>query len=163
MKKALITGITGQDGSYLAEILLKKDYEVHGIKRRSSSFNTSRIDHLYQDPHLPNTKFILHYGDLTDSTNLIRIIQEIQPDEIYNLGAQSHVSVSFESPEYTANCDALGPLRILEAIRILNLTKKTKVYQASSSELFGKVMEVPQKETTPFYPRSPYAVSKLYA
>ena len=163
MKKALITGITGQDGSYLAEILLKKDYEVHGIKRRASSFNTSRIDHLYQDPHLPNTKFILHYGDLTDSTNLIRIIQEIQPDEIYNLGAQSHVSVSFESPEYTANCDALGPLRILEAIRILNLTKKTKVYQASSSELFGKVMEVPQKETTPFYPRSPYAVSKLYA
>ena len=163
MKKALITGITGQDGSYLAEILLKKNYVVHGIKRRSSSFNTSRIDHLYQDPHLPNTKFILHYGDLTDSTNLIRIIQEIQPDEIYNLAAQSHVSVSFESPEYTANCDALGPLRILEAIRILNLTKKTKVYQASSSELFGKVMEIPQKETTPFYPRSPYAVAKLYA
>ena len=136
---------------------------MHGIKRRSSSFNTSRIDHLYQDPHLPNTKFILHYGDLTDSTNLIRIIQETQPDEIYNLAAQSHVAVSFESPEYTANCDALGPLRILEAIRILNLTKKTKVYQASSSELFGKVQQIPQNEQTPFYPRSPYAAAKLYA
>ncbi len=163
MKRALITGITGQDGSYLAEILLEKNYEVHGIKRRSSSFNSERIDHLYEDPHIDNQKFILHYGDLTDSTNLIRIIQEVQPDEIYNLGAQSHVSVSFESPEYTANCDALGTLRILEAIRILNLTKKTKFYQASSSELYGKVQEIPQKETTPFYPRSPYAVAKLYA
>ncbi len=163
MKKALITGITGQDGSYLAEILLNKGYEVHGIKRRSSSFNTSRIDHLYEDPHIDNQRFILHYGDLTDSTNLIRIIQEIQPDEIYNLGAQSHVSVSFESPEYTANCDALGTLRILEAIRILNLSKKTRFYQASSSELYGKVQEIPQKESTPFYPRSPYAVAKLYA
>jgi len=163
IKIALITGITGQDGSYLAEFLLKKGYEVHGIKRRSSSFNTSRIDHLYQDPHVSNQELILHYGDLTDSTNLIRIIQEVKPDEIYNLGAQSHVSVSFESPEYTANSDALGILRILEAIRILNLYKKTKIYQASTSELFGLVQEVPQKETTPFYPRSPYAVAKLYA
>ena len=162
-KKALITGITGQDGSYLAEFLLEKGYEVHGIKRRSSSFNTERIDHLYQDPHEKKPKFILHYGDLTDSTNLIRIIQQIQPDEIYNLGAQSHVSVSFESPEYTANSDALGTLRILEAIRILNLQKKTKIYQASTSELFGKVQETPQKEETPFYPRSPYGVAKLYA
>ena len=162
-KKAIITGITGQDGSYLAEFLLKKGYEVHGIKRRSSSFNTERIDHLYQDPHEQNTKFMLHYGDLTDSTNLIRILQQVQPDEIYNLGAQSHVAVSFETPEYTANCDALGTLRILEAIRILNLTKKTKFYQASTSELYGKVQEVPQKETTPFYPRSPYGVAKLYA
>ena len=161
--KALITGITGQDGSYLAEFLLKKGYEVHGIKRRSSSFNTERIDHIYEDPHLNNQKFILHYGDLTDSTNLIRIIQQTQPDEIYNLGAQSHVSVSFESPEYTANSDALGTLRILEAIRILKLTKKTKIYQASTSELFGKIQEIPQKESTPFYPRSPYAVAKLYA
>tara|TARA_B100000989_G_C19495590_1_gene451851 strand:+ start:87 stop:1181 length:1095 start_codon:yes stop_codon:yes gene_type:complete len=163
MKRALITGITGQDGSYLAELLLEKNYEVHGIKRRSSSFNTARIDHLYEDPHVNNPRFYLHYGDLTDSTNLIRIIQEIQPDEIYNLGAQSHVSVSFESPEYTANCDALGTLRILEAIRILNLQNQTKFYQASSSELFGKVQEIPQNEMTPFYPRSPYAVAKLYA
>ena len=162
-KKAIITGITGQDGSYLAEFLLQKGYEVHGIKRRSSSFNTQRIDHLYQDPHEDNKKFILHYGDLTDSTNLIRILQNVQPDEIYNLGAQSHVAVSFETPEYTANCDALGTLRILEAIRILNLTKKTKIYQASTSELYGKVQEIPQKETTPFYPRSPYGVAKLYA
>jgi len=163
IKVALITGITGQDGSYLAEFLLEKGYEVHGIKRRSSSFNTSRIDHLYQDPHETKQELILHYGDLTDSTNLIRIIQEVRPDEIYNLGAQSHVSVSFESPEYTANSDALGILRILEAIRILNLYKKTKIYQASTSELYGLVQEVPQKETTPFYPRSPYAVAKLYA
>ena len=162
-KKALITGITGQDGSYLAEFLLSKGYEVHGIKRRSSSFNTQRIDHLYQDPHENNKRFILHYGDLTDSTNLIRILQNVQPDEIYNLGAQSHVAVSFETPEYTANCDALGTLRILEAIRILKLTKKTKFYQASTSELYGKVQETPQKETTPFYPRSPYGVAKLYA
>ena len=162
-KKALITGITGQDGSYLAEFLLKKGYEVHGIKRRSSSFNTERIDYLYQDPHEKNPNFILHYGDLTDSTNLIRILQNIQPDEIYNLGAQSHVAVSFETPEYTANSDALGTLRILEAIRILNLNKKTKFYQASTSELYGKVQESPQKETTPFYPRSPYGVAKLYA
>ena len=162
-KKALITGITGQDGSYLAELLLKKGYEVHGIKRRSSSFNTSRIDHIYQDPHEINKKFILHYGDLTDSTNIIRIIQKIKPDEIYNLGAQSHVAVSFETPEYTANCDALGALRILEAIRVLKLEKKTKIYQASTSELYGKVNEIPQKETTPFYPRSPYGVAKLYA
>ena len=162
-KKALITGITGQDGSYLAELLLEKGYEVHGIKRRSSSFNTQRIDHLYQDPHEEKKKFILHYGDLTDSTNLIRILQNVQPDEIYNLGAQSHVAVSFETPEYTANCDALGTLRILEAIRILKLTKKTKIYQASTSELYGKVQEIPQKETTPFYPRSPYGVAKLYA
>ncbi len=159
----MITGITGQDGAYLAEFLLKKGYEVHGIKRRSSLFNTDRIDHLYQDPHDKNPKFILHHGDLTDSTSLIRIIQEVQPDEIYNLAAQSHVAVSFEEPEYTANSDALGPLRILEAIRILGLQKKTKYYQASTSELFGKVQEVPQKETTPFYPRSPYAVAKLYA
>ena len=162
-KKAIITGITGQDGSYLAEFLLSKGYEVHGIKRRSSSFNTQRIDHLYQDPHENNKRFILHYGDLTDSTNLIRILQNVQPDEIYNLGAQSHVAVSFETPEYTANCDALGTLRILDAIRILKLTKKTKFYQASTSELYGKVQEVPQKETTPFYPRSPYGVAKLYA
>ena len=162
-KVALITGITGQDGSYLAELLLKKDYQVHGIKRRSSSFNTQRIDHLYQDPHNPNPSLILHYGDLTDSTNIIKIIQEIQPDEIYNLGAQSHVSVSFESPEYTANSDALGTLRILEAVRLLGLNKKTKIYQASTSELYGLVQEIPQKESTPFYPRSPYAVSKLYA
>ena len=162
-KKALITGITGQDGSYLAEFLLEKGYEVHGIKRRSSSFNTSRIDHLYQDPHSDQSNFILHYGDLTDSTNLIRIIQQVQPDEIYNLGAQSHVAVSFETPEYTANSDALGTLRILEAIRILDLTKKTRIYQASTSELYGKIQEIPQKETTPFYPRSPYGVAKLYA
>jgi len=162
-KIALITGITGQDGSYLAELLLKKNYEVHGIKRRSSNFNTHRIDHLYQDPHNPKQNLILHYGDLTDSTNIIKIIKDIQPDEIYNLGAQSHVSVSFESPEYTANSDALGILRILEAVRLLGLNKKTKIYQASTSELYGLVQEVPQKETTPFYPRSPYAVSKLYA
>ena len=162
-KNALITGVTGQDGSYLSELLLEKGYKVHGIKRRSSSFNTGRIDHLYQDPHLENQKFFLHYGDLTDSTNLIRIIQQIQPDEIYNLGAQSHVSVSFESPEYTANSDALGTLRILEAIRILKLTNKTKIYQASTSELYGKIKQIPQDENTPFYPRSPYAVAKLYA
>ena len=162
-KIALITGITGQDGSYLAEFLLEKNYEVHGIKRRASNFNTHRIDHLYQDPHNPTQNLILHYGDLTDSTNIIKIIQSIQPDEIYNLGAQSHVSVSFESPEYTANCDALGVLRILEAVRLLGLNKKTKIYQASTSELYGLVQEVPQKETTPFYPRSPYAVAKLYA
>ena len=163
MKRALITGITGQDGSYLAEFLLKKNYIVHGIKRRSSSFNTGRIDHIYEDPHVDHQKFILHYGDLTDSTNLIRIIEDAQPDEIYNLGAQSHVAVSFESPEYTANCDALGTLRILEAIKILKLTKKTKFYQASTSELYGKVQEIPQSEKTPFYPRSPYSVAKLYA
>ena len=162
-KIALITGVTGQDGSYLSEFLLKKGYEVHGIKRRSSSLNTSRIDHIYQDPHENNRNFILHYGDLTDSTNLIRIIQGIQPDEIYNLGAQSHVAVSFESPEYTANSDALGTLRILEAVRILGLKKKTKVYQASTSELYGKIVESPQNEKTPFYPRSPYGVAKLYA
>ena len=162
-KVAFITGITGQDGSYLAELLLEKGYEVHGLKRRSSSFNTSRIDNLYQDPHEKDTRFILHYGDLIDSTNLVKIIQKIQPDEIYNLGAQSHVAVSFDTPEYTANCDALGILRILEAVRILNLTKKCKVYQASTSELYGLVQEVPQKETTPFYPRSPYAAAKLYA
>ncbi len=162
-KVALITGITGQDGSYLAEFLLSKGYEVHGIKRRSSSFNTGRIDHIYEDPHIDNQKFILHYGDLTDSLNIVQIIQKVQPDEIYNLGAQSHVAVSFESPEYTANCDALGTLRILEAIRILGLTKSTKIYQASTSELFGKVCEIPQKESTPFYPRSPYGVAKLYA
>ena len=162
-KKALITGITGQDGSYLAELLLKKGYEVHGIKRRSSSFNTSRIDSLYQDPHEKDQKFFLHYGDLIDSTNILKIIEKVQPDEIYNLGAQSHVAVSFETPEYTANCDALGILRILEAIRILDLTKKTKLYQASTSELYGLIRESPQKETTPFYPRSPYAVAKLYA
>ena len=163
MKKALITGITGQDGSYLAEFLLQKGYEVHGVKRRSSSFNTSRIDHIYKDPHIENSKFILHYGDLTDSTNIIRTIKEVSPDEIYNLGAQSHVAVSFESPEYTANCDALGALRILDAIRLLNLTKKTKVYQASTSELFGMSNQIPQNEKTPFYPRSPYAAAKLYA
>jgi GDPmannose 4,6-dehydratase len=163
IKKALITGITGQDGSYLAEFLLKKGYEVHGIKRRSSSFNTERIDHLYQDPHVPNQKLILHYGDLADSISLTNIIQKIQPDEIYNLGAQSHVSVSFETPEYTADVVGIGALRILEAIRILGLEKKTRFYQASSSELFGKVQETPQKETTPFYPRSPYAAAKLYA
>ncbi len=163
MKIALITGITGQDGSYLAEFLLNKGYKVHGVKRRSSSFNTSRINHLYQDPHDKDPSFILHYGDLTDSTNIIRILQKVQPDEIYNLGAQSHVSVSFETPEYTANCDGLGTLRILEAIRILNLSKKTKLYQASTSELYGKIQEIPQKESTPFYPRSPYAAAKLYA
>tara|TARA_B100000242_G_scaffold126304_1_gene89071 strand:- start:19153 stop:20289 length:1137 start_codon:yes stop_codon:yes gene_type:complete len=162
-KKAIITGVTGQDGSYLSEFLLSKGYEVHGIKRRSSSFNTGRIDHLYQDPHENNAKFILHYGDLTDSTNLMNLIQKINPDEIYNLGAQSHVAVSFESPEYTANSDALGTLRILECIRSLGLTKKTRIYQASTSELFGKVQEIPQNEKTPFYPRSPYAVAKLYA
>ena len=162
-KVALITGITGQDGSYLGELLLSKGYIVHGLKRRSSSFNTSRIDHLYQDPHEKDAKFILHYGDLIDSTNIIKLIQTIQPDEIYNLGAQSHVAVSFETPEYTANCDAVGVLRILEAVRNLNLTKKTKIYQASTSELYGLVQEVPQKESTPFYPRSPYAVAKLYA
>ncbi len=163
MKKALITGITGQDGAYLAELLLEKGYEVHGMKRRSSSFNTGRIDHLYQDVHDKNAKFKLHYGDLTDSTNLIRLIQEIQPDEIYNLAAQSHVRVSFDCPEYTANADGLGTLRILEAIRILGLETKTKFYQASTSELYGLVQETPQKETTPFYPRSPYACAKLYA
>ena len=164
MKKvALITGITGQDGAYLADLLLKKDYLVHGIKRRSSSFNTARIDHLYQDPHIDKRNFILHHGDLTDSTNIIRIIQEIQPDEIYNLAAQSHVMVSFETPEYTANADALGTLRILEAIRLLDLSDKTRFYQASTSELYGMVQEVPQNEKTPFYPRSPYGVAKLYA
>ena len=162
-KRALITGITGQDGSYLAELLLNKNYEVHGIKRRSSNFNTQRIDHLYQDPHKKDLSLILHYGDLTDSTNIISIIGKICPDEIYNLGAQSHVAVSFESPEYTASCDALGPLRILEAIRLLNLTDKTKLYQASTSELYGKAREIPQNELTPFYPRSPYSVAKLYA
>ena len=162
MKVALITGITGQDGAYLAEFLLKKGYAVHGIKRRSSLFNTDRIDHLYEDPHIEDSKFRLHYGDLSDSTNLIRIIQEVQPDEIYNLGAMSHVQVSFETPEYTANSDGIGTLRILEAIRILGLVKKTRIYQASTSELYGMVQEVPQKETTPFYPRSPYAVAKLY-
>jgi GDPmannose 4,6-dehydratase len=162
-KVALITGITGQDGAYLAEFLLKKGYEVHGIKRRSSSFNTQRIDHLYQDPHEKDIRFRLHYGDLTDSSNLIRLISEIQPDEIYNLGAQSHVQVSFETPEYTADVDALGALRLLEAIRILGLEAKTRLYQASTSELFGKVVEVPQSEKTPFYPRSPYGVAKLYA
>ena len=164
MKKiALITGITGQDGAYLTELLLNKGYEVHGIKRRSSLFNTDRIDHLYQDPHDDNKNLILHYGDLSDSTNLIRIIQQVQPDEIYNLGAMSHVKVSFDTPEYTANADGIGTLRILEAIRILGLTKKTKIYQASTSELYGLVQAVPQSETTPFYPRSPYAVAKLYA
>ena len=162
MKVALITGITGQDGAYLAEFLLKKGYEVHGIKRRSSLFNTERIDHLYHDPHEPNIKFKLHYGDLTDSTNLIRLVQEIQPDEIYNLAAQSHVKVSFDTPEYTANADGIGPLRILEAVRLLGLTQKTRIYQASTSELYGLVQAVPQSETTPFYPRSPYAVAKLY-
>jgi len=160
---ALITGITGQDGSYLAELLLEKGYVVHGIKRRASSFNTSRIDHLYQDPHEADPRLVLHYGDLTDSTNLIRIIEQVQPDEIYNLGAQSHVAVSFEAPEYTANSDALGTLRILEAVRMLGLTQKTRIYQASTSELYGLVQEIPQKETAPFYPRSPYAVAKLYS
>ncbi len=163
MKKALITGITGQDGSYLAEFLLAKGYEVHGIKRRSSSLNTQRIDHLYQDPHESNRKLILHYGDLSDSSNLIRILSEVQPDEVYNLAAQSHVAVSFESPEYTADVDALGTLRLLEGIRFLGLEKKTRFYQASTSELYGLVQEIPQRETTPFYPRSPYAVAKLYA
>ena len=162
-KIALITGVTGQDGSYLAELLLEKGYIVHGIKRRASSFNTQRVDHIYQDPHIANQRMILHYGDLSDTSNLIRIIQETQPDEIYNLGAQSHVAVSFESPEYTADVDGLGALRILEAIRILGLEKKTRYYQASTSELYGLVQEIPQKETTPFYPRSPYAVAKLYA
>ncbi|BDQ35467.1 GDP-mannose 4,6-dehydratase [Pseudodesulfovibrio portus] len=161
-KKALITGVTGQDGAYLAELLLKKGYEVHGIKRRSSSFNTARVDHLYKDPHETDVKFFMHYGDMADSTNLIRLNQKIQPDEIYNLAAQSHVQVSFESPEYTANCDAMGPLRILEAIRILGLTEKTKFYQASTSEMFGKVLESPQNEKTPFYPRSPYGAAKVY-
>jgi GDPmannose 4,6-dehydratase len=163
MKKALITGVTGQDGAYLAEFLLGKGYTVHGIKRRTSLFNTDRIDHLYQDPHVRDRNFVLHYGDMTDSSSLIRIIQEVQPDEIYNLAAQSHVAVSFEEPEYTANSDALGALRVLEAIRTLGLEKKTRFYQASTSELYGLVQEVPQKETTPFYPRSPYAVAKLYA
>ena len=163
MKKALITGITGQDGAYLSEFLLKKGYEVHGIKRRSSSFNTQRVDHLYQDPHVENKRFILHYGDLTDTSNLVRIIQQVQPDEIYNLGAQSHVQVSFEVPEYTADTDGIGTLRLLEAIRILGMEKKVRFYQASTSELYGKVQEIPQKETTPFYPRSPYAAAKLYA
>ncbi|MNJ23517.1 GDP-mannose 4,6-dehydratase [compost metagenome] len=162
-KVALITGVTGQDGAYLAEFLLSKGYTVHGIKRRSSSFNTGRIDHIYQDPHDQDPRFILHYGDMTDSTNLIRIVQQVQPDEIYNLAAQSHVQVSFETPEYTANADAVGTLRLLEAIRILGLEKKTRFYQASTSELYGKVQEVPQSETTPFYPRSPYAAAKLYA
>jgi len=162
-KRALITGITGQDGAYLAEFLLKKGYEVHGIKRRASLFNTDRIDHLYQDPHVDNRQLILHHGDLTDSTNLIRIIQQVQPDEVYNLAAMSHVAVSFETPEYTANADGIGTLRVLEAIRILGLEKKTRFYQASTSELYGLVQETPQKETTPFYPRSPYAVAKLYA
>ena len=162
-KVALITGVTGQDGSYLAELLLEKGYVVHGIKRRASSFNTERVDHIYQDPHIDNARFKLHYGDLSDSSNLVRIIQETQPDEIYNLGAQSHVAVSFESPEYTADVDGMGTLRILEAIRILGLEKRTRFYQASTSELYGLVQETPQKETTPFYPRSPYAVAKLYA
>jgi len=163
MKIALITGVTGQDGAYLSEFLLKKGYQVHGLKRRASLFNTNRIDHLYQDPHVENRNFILHYGDMTDSTNLIRLIQEIQPDEIYNLAAMSHVHVSFEIPEYTGNADGLGTLRILDAVRLLGLEKKTRIYQASTSELYGKVQEVPQTETTPFYPRSPYAVAKMYA
>ncbi len=163
MKKALITGITGQDGAYLAEFLLQKGYEVHGIKRRTSLFNTDRIDHLYQDPHVVDRRFILHYGDLTDATSLIHVIQQVQPDEIYNLGAQSHVAVSFESPEYTANSDALGTLRILEAIRLLGLEQRTRFYQASTSEIFGKVAETPQRETTSFHPRSPYGCAKLYA
>lgn len=162
-KVALITGITGQDGSYLAEFLLDKGYIVHGIKRRASLFNTARVDHLYQDPHINHRNFVLHYGDLTDTSNLVRIMQQVQPDEVYNLGAQSHVAVSFESPEYTADVDAIGPLRLLEAIRILGLEKKTRFYQASTSELYGLVQEIPQKETTPFYPRSPYGVAKLYA
>jgi GDPmannose 4,6-dehydratase len=163
MKKALITGVTGQDGSYLAEFLLEKGYEVHGIKRRASLFNTQRVDHIYQDPHVDNANFALHYGDLTDSSNLTRILQEVQPDEVYNLGAQSHVAVSFEAPEYTADVDGMGTLRLLEAIRFLGLEQKTRFYQASTSELYGLVQEIPQKETTPFYPRSPYAVAKLYA
>lgn len=163
MKKALITGITGQDGSYLAEFLLEKGYEVHGIKRRASSFNTERVDHIYEDPHVESARFKLHYGDLTDTSNLTRIISEVQPDEVYNLGAQSHVAVSFESPEYTADVDAIGTLRLLEAIRFLGLEKKTRFYQASTSELYGEVQEIPQKETTPFYPRSPYAAAKMYA
>ena len=163
MKKALITGITGQDGSYLAELLLEKGYEVHGIKRRASLFNTQRIDHIYEDPHVENSRFRLHYGDLTDSSNLTRILSEVQPDEVYNLGAQSHVAVSFEAPEYTADVDAIGTLRLLEAIRFLGLEKKTRFYQASTSELYGLVQEIPQKETTPFHPRSPYAVAKMYA
>ncbi|KAA1162931.1 MULTISPECIES: GDP-mannose 4,6-dehydratase [Pseudoalteromonas] len=163
MKKALITGVTGQDGSYLAEFLLEKGYEVHGIKRRASSFNTERVDHIYQDIHEVNPKFFLHYGDLTDTSNLTRILKEVQPDEVYNLGAQSHVAVSFEAPEYTADVDAMGTLRLLEAIRLLGLEKKTKFYQASTSELYGEVQEIPQKETTPFHPRSPYAVAKMYA
>ncbi|HCE1501083.1 TPA: GDP-mannose 4,6-dehydratase [Vibrio parahaemolyticus] len=163
MKKALITGVTGQDGSYLAEFLLEKGYEVHGIKRRASSFNTERVDHIYQDPHTDNPNFVLHYGDLTDTSNLTRILKEVQPDEVYNLGAQSHVAVSFESPEYTADVDAMGTLRLLEAIRFLGLEKKTRFYQASTSELYGLVQEIPQKETTPFHPRSPYAVAKMYA
>src|SRR6201993_3130733 len=162
-KRALITGITGQDGAYLAELLLGKGYEVHGIKRRASSFNTDRIDHLYQDPHEQHVRLRLHYGDLTDSTNLIRIIQQVQPDEIYNLAAMSHVKVSFDTPEYTANADGIGTLRLLEAIRILGLEKKTRIYQASTSEMYGMVQEIPQTEKTPFYPRSPYAVAKLYA
>ena len=162
-KVAFITGVTGQDGAYLSELLLKKDYKVHGLKRRSSLFNTNRVDHLYQDPHIEDRNFVLHYGDMTDSTNLIRLIQEIQPDEIYNLAAMSHVQVSFEVPEYTANADGIGTLRILDAVRFLGLEKKTRIYQASTSELFGKVQEVPQSETTPFYPRSPYGVAKLYA
>jgi len=162
-KVALITGITGQDGSYLAELLLEKGYVVHGIKRRASSFNTSRVDHLYQDPHIDHRNFVLHYGDLSDTSNLVRIVQQVQPDEVYNLGAQSHVAVSFESPEYTADVDAIGTLRLLEAIRILGLQKKTRFYQASTSELYGLVQEIPQKESTPFYPRSPYGVAKLYA
>ena len=163
MKKALITGVTGQDGAYLAELLLAKGYEVHGIKRRASSFNTQRVDHLYKDPHESDGRFVLHYGDLTDATNLIRILQQVRPDEVYNLGAQSHVQVSFETPEYTANSDGLGTLRLLEAIRILGMEQSTRFYQASTSEMFGKVQETPQKETTPFYPRSPYGVAKLYA
>jgi len=163
MKKALITGVTGQDGSYLAELLLEKGYEVHGIKRRASSFNTQRVDHIYQDPHVEHKNFSLHYGDLTDTSNLTRILQEVQPDEVYNLGAQSHVAVSFESPEYTADVDGIGTLRLLESIRLLGMEKKVKFYQASTSELFGLVQEIPQKETTPFYPRSPYAVAKMYA
>ncbi len=163
MKKALITGVTGQDGAYLSEFLLKKGYEVHGIKRRASLFNTDRIDHIYQDPHVENQKYFLHYGDMTDSSNLFRLIQEINPDEIYNLAAMSHVQVSFEIPEYTANADGIGTLRILDAVRLLGLEKKTRIYQASTSELYGKVQEVPQTETTPFYPRSPYAVAKMYA
>jgi len=163
VKKALITGVTGQDGSYLAEFLLQKGYEVHGIKRRASSFNTQRVDHIYQDPHVDHKNFVLHYGDLSDGSNLTRILQEVQPDEVYNLGAQSHVAVSFESPEYTADVDGLGTLRLLEAIRLLGMEKKTRFYQASTSELFGEVQETPQRETTPFYPRSPYAVAKMYA